>query len=102
DLYVKGLGGTEGIGDELGRIVRPGDDVDPLRTELAHDAADPHAPGTDARADRVDALLVGGHRHLGPDPGLARERPDDDRPRGQLGCLVHAQATAMRYVSQGD
>src|SRR5262249_18659834 len=61
-----------GADDELGRIGRPVHDVDLLATQLLHDALDAGALHADARANRVDVLIVGAPRDLGPPAGLAR------------------------------
>ena len=60
------LGRGQGVDDEGGRIGGPLDDVDLFALELADDGLNARAPHADARADRVDAGIVGNHRDLGP------------------------------------
>ena len=57
--------------DEVGRVVAVGNDVDLLAAELVHDLTDAHAACADARADRVDVLVVRRDRELRAVPGLA-------------------------------
>src|SRR5262249_4454043 len=46
--------------------------------QLAADDLDARPPQADARADRIDVALGGGHRNLRPLAGLARSGLDDD------------------------
>src|SRR5207302_7196520 len=91
----------EGVGHQLGRVVGPGDDIDPLRPQLADDAADPDTTWTDAGTDRVDALLVGRDRDLGADSRFASQRPDDNGAGRQLRDLELEQPADQCLVGPG-
>ena len=75
------------LGDEAGRLLIPGDDVDLLAAQLGHDHADARPTRADARPDRVDALGVGLHRDLRAVARLARDALDRHEPVGDLGHL---------------
>ena len=98
DLHGEHLGWAERIGDQLRRFIRPRDDVDSLRPELADDAADPYPSRADAGAHWVDAVLVCRHGDLGSDAWFACQRPDDDRSRREFRDLELEQAPDQRLV----
>ena len=70
-----------------GGVVAVGNDVDLLAAQLVHDLSDAHAARTDARADRVDVLVVRRDRELGAVTGLARDGLDLDDAVDELGHL---------------
>ncbi len=69
-----------------------GHDVDLLAAQLVDDLAHTHAPRADARADRVDVLVVRRDRDLGPVSGLARDRADLDDTVDELRYLEFEEA----------
>ena len=78
------FGGRERAHHELGRVGAERHDVDLLAAQLVHDLADAHAACADARADRVDVLVVRRDRELGAVTGLARDRADLDHAVDEL------------------
>ena len=66
-------GRVEGAGDHQLGVRGPLDDVDVLVAQLADDAHDAGTLHADAGADRVDAVVIGLHGHLG---ALARDADD--------------------------
>ena len=72
------LGRGQGVDDEGGRIGGPLDDVDFFALEFAYDGLNARAPHADARADRVDAGIVGNNRDLGPRSRIPGHRLDLD------------------------
>src|SRR5690606_36464536 len=82
------LGRAEGLGDELGDILTPLDDVDLLAAQLVDHLADPGAAGADAGTLGVDVGVVGDHGDLGAVTGLAG---DGDDLHGAVGQLRHLQ-----------
>ena len=72
---------------ELRRVGRPEHDVDALAGQLLRHRLHARAAHADAGADRVDAPVVGVHRDLGADAGIARRRLDLEQPFLDLGHL---------------
>jgi hypothetical protein len=85
DEHLAHARGRQRLGDEPGGLVVVGDDVDLLAAQLGDDHAHARAARADARADRVDALLVRDDRDLRAVAGLARDVLDLDEAVGDLG-----------------
>ena len=64
DAHLAHLRRRERLHHELGRVVGVGDDVDLLAAQLVDDHADPRPARADARADRVDVVVVRRDRDL--------------------------------------
>ena len=86
------LGGRQGVGDELARILIPEDDVDALAAQLGHDGAHAAALGADAGAHGVEAVIERGDGDLGADAGVAGDRVDLDAALVDLGHLLLEEA----------
>src|ERR671935_152989 len=86
-VHLAHLGRRERLGDEPGRLVVPGDDVDLLAAELGDDHSHSRPAWADARAHRVDALGLRFDRDLGAIAGLARHGADLDEAVSDLGHL---------------
>ena len=76
--------GRQRLGDEAGRLVVEGDDVDLLAAQLGHDHAHARAARAHAGADRVDAVGVRHHGDLRAVARLARDVHDLDELVGDL------------------
>ena len=76
---------AEGAGQEDRFVICPGNNVDTLVAELAHDRLNTRSFHADASADRVDARIVRMHGDLGALPGLAGDSLDFDDPFVDLG-----------------
>ena len=59
------LGRADGLGNEGGRVIVPGDDIDTLIAQLADDILHADAFQTHAGAHRIDPGVIGGYRDLG-------------------------------------
>src|SRR5918998_1628303 len=101
DEDLADAGGAERLGDEPGRLVVVGDDVDLLAAQLGDDHAHAGAARADARADRVDALLVRDDRDLRAVAGLARDVLDLDEAVGDLRDLELEQRLDEVRVAAG-
>ena len=94
--------GREGVGDEDGRVVVPGDDVDLLAAELGDDGLDAATALADRGADRVEALLAARDGDLGAAARLAGDGLDLDRAGVDLGDLELEQAAQEVLVGPAD
>ena len=72
------FGGRQGVDDEGGDVMRPGDDVDLLALQLVDHRLHARAAHADAGADRIDRGIARDHRDLGARTGIARHRLDLD------------------------
>src|SRR5690606_25224351 len=64
------IGRGHRVDHELRRILVVQDDVDPLAGELVRYGLHARAAHADARADRIDALVVAAYRDFCPEPGI--------------------------------
>ena len=92
----------QGLGDEVGQILAVGNDVDLLAAQLVHDHANATATSTDARADRVDVVIVAPHSDLGAVPWFAGTGPDLDDAIGDLGNLELEQPLDQTGMGTAD
>src|SRR3954452_1105563 len=90
------------LGDEAGGLVVVGDDVDLLAAQLAHDHAHARAARPDARADRVDAVLMRDDGDLRAVARLARDVLDLDEAVGDLRDLELEQRLDQLAVAARD
>ena len=99
DLRFEHLGRGERARHEDHRVLAPGHDVDLLAPQLPDDGLDAGALDPNARADRVDLVVVADHGDLGAGAGLARDSLDLDdllRHLRHLGLEEAAQEFRMR------
>ena len=87
EYHLSNLGRAQCLGDEVGGVLTPGNDVDLLAAQLVHNLPHTAPSGADARPDRIHIHVVRCDRDLGPVPGVSSDRPDLDDPLDQLGYL---------------
>src|SRR5918995_3636273 len=102
DEHLAHARGAERLGDEAGRLVVVGDDVDLLAAQLGDDHAHARAARADAGADRVDAVGVRDDRDLRAVAGLAGDVGDLHQTVGDLGHLELEQALDQLRVAARD
>jgi len=86
------LGRSQRVDDELGRVLREEDDVDPLAGELVGHRGHARAAHADAGALRIEPRVVRLDGDLGADARVARRRPDLDQALLDLGHFQLEQA----------
>src|SRR4051794_6100916 len=102
DVDLPHLGGSQRLGDEPGRLVVPGDDVDLLAAQLRHAHAHARTARADAGADRVDTLHARLDRDLGAVAGLTGDGTDRDQAVGDLGNLQLEQLADQVVAAAGE
>src|SRR5436190_7477256 len=102
DQDLAHAGRRQGLGDEPGRLVVVGDDVDLLAPQLGDDHPDPGAARADARPDGVHAVGMGDDRDLRAVAGLARDVGDLHQAVGDLGHLQLEQLLDELGVATRD
>ena len=102
DVDGDDLRGTQRIGHEDARVVAPRDDIDLLARQLGHDGLDARTALADRGADRIEAFLARGDRHLGPAAGLTGDGLDLDGAAVDLGDLELEQALEEALVGAAD
>ena len=91
-------GRSQRVLDQLDRVVRVRDDVDPLTLELIGDHPDAAATRSNAGPHRVDMRIVRPHGDLGPMTGLPCRSPNLDNARRDLRDLELKEALHKTWV----
>jgi hypothetical protein len=92
NLMSTHLGRAQRTLDEELFVGREVDHVDVLVAQFTHDAMDACFPSSPhKRSDRIDAVVVALHRHLGALTGFAHDAFDGDEAIGHFGHLLLEQ-----------
>src|SRR5262245_297218 len=79
------------VGDKAFRGIVPKDQVDTFPIEGIDDVLDAVPPDADASTDAIDARISARHSKLASVPRFARDSPDFDGPRGDLGDFLRKE-----------
>ena len=102
DAHFLDLGRAEGLGHEIGGVVRERDDVDLLAAQLVDDHAHARTAGADAGPDRIDVVVVRPDGDLRAVAGFPGAGLDLDDAVGDLGDFQLEQALDQTGVCARD